>query len=69
MCFNTLGLSILRELGGIRTPNLLGRNQVHYPVVLRVLWERKTNNYALKFSLLLHDSIFAEIFLRHTLII
>lgn len=25
------------ELGGIRTPNLLGRNQVHYPVVLRVL--------------------------------
>ena len=26
----------LSELGGIRTPNLLGRNQVHYPVVLRV---------------------------------
>lgn len=51
------------ELGGIRTPNLLGRNQVHYPVVLRVLCERKTNNYALKFSLVLHDSIFAEIFL------
>ena len=51
------------ELGGIRTPNLLGRNQVHYPVVLRVQQERKSNNYALKFSLLRHDSIFAEIFL------
>ena len=32
-----IGLIFLRELGGIRTPNLLGRNQVHYPVVLRVL--------------------------------
>ena len=56
---------IISELGGIRTPNLLGRNQVHYPVVLRVQQERKSNNYANKFSLVTHDSIFAEIF-SHT---
>ncbi len=26
---------LLRDTGGIRTPNLLGRNQRHYPIVLR----------------------------------
>ena len=27
--------SVRRDTGGIRTPNLLGRNQRHYPIVLR----------------------------------
>ena len=31
----------LCEHGGIRTPNLLGRNEVHYPVMLRVRWSLK----------------------------
>lgn len=33
------------EHGGIRTPNLHGRNVVHYPVMLRVLFPERRCKY------------------------